>query len=422
METQKGNYTYLTNLRSNDRLVDTFADLITFDTRAEPKSDNSPSSIGQLRLGANILKRINNMGFKGVQNQHGAIIVHVPPTDGCFNVPRLCLLSHLDTACDASGANVNARLVKNLTHDAIELDNGLIIDESICPELCEHKGDDIIITDGTTLLGADDKAGVAVMLHLLETLAYENIEHGPLCFAFTVDEEIGRSCNSISLTELDSDFAVTIDGCNIGELDVATFNAKEAVFDIKGLSIHTAVAYKKLVNAAKIATQIVSELPDNECPEQTYGLDGFYHVHEISGSVQSATVRLIVRDFDKDGIERRAKFLRSLESKFNEMYGSGCVSLSIYDQYENMANVLKENPKILELCREAFAMCDVVVKENYVRGGTDGSHLCAMGLPCPNIFTGALNCHGPYECLPVKSLHKSYEVTLQLVKLVALEK
>lgn len=419
MQLQKGSVKDLKNLCGTDSLVNTFIDLTSYDTKADPDNKSSPSSIGQLRLGAHILRLVNDIGFKANQNEKGAVIVHVKASEGFEKCKKLALLSHLDTACDASGENVKARLVKDFKDDAIALDNGLVINLDICPELNEHKGDDIIVTDGTTLLGADDKAGVAVMLQMLYTLKTTDLKHGPLCFVFSVDEEIGRSCDCITLDEIASDFAVTIDGCNVGELDVATFNAKGAIFTIYGRSIHTAVAYKKLINAIKIASHIINDLPESEAPETTKDLDGFYHVHDVQGCVQEAKIKLILRDFDKDKLLKREQFLHDLKDKYNALYGSDTVCLKITDQYQNMADVLKEHGEILQLCKEAFKKADVLVRENFVRGGTDGSHLSAQGLPCPNIFTGALNCHGPYECLPVHSLHKSFDVVKELISLIA---
>ena len=419
MQMQKGSEKDLKNLCGTDSLVNTFIDLTSYDTQANPDNKSSPSSIGQLRLGAHILRLINDIGFKATQNEKGAVIVHIEASEGFENCKKLALLAHLDTACDASGCNVKPRLVKNFQDDAIALDNGLIIDFDLCKDLKEHKGDDIIVTDGTTLLGADDKAGVAIMLQMLYTLKTTDLKHGPLCFVFSVDEEIGRSCDCITLDEIASNFAITIDGCNLGELDVATFNAKGAIFTIHGKSIHTAVAYKSLINAIKIASNIINDLPLNEAPETTKDLDGFYHVHDIKGSVQEAFVKLIIRDFDKDILAKREQFLITLKDKYNAIYGSDTVDLKIVDQYQNMADTLKDHGEILDLCKEAFKRANVIVRENFVRGGTDGSHLSSKGLPCPNIFTGALNCHGPYECLPVRSLHKSFDVVKELIQVVA---
>lgn len=419
MQLQKGSVKDLKNLCGTDSLVNTFIDLTSYDTKANPDNQSSPSSIGQLRLGAHILCLVNNIGFKATQNEKGAIIIHVEASEGFEKCKKLALLAHLDTACEASGEDVKPHLVKNFQGDAIALDNGLIIDLDLCPELSEHKGDDIIVTDGTTLLGADDKAGVAVMLQMLYTLKTTELQHGPLCFVFSVDEEIGRSCDCITLDEIASDFAITIDGCNVGELDVATFNAKGAIFTIHGKSIHTAVAYKKLLNAITIASHIINDLPEKEAPETTKDLDGFYHVHDVEGSVQEAKIKLILRDFDKDKLLKREQFLITLKDKYNAIYEPNTVDLKIIDQYQNMADVLKEHGEILKLCKEAFKKAKVPVRENFVRGGTDGSHLSSKGLPCPNIFTGALNCHGPYECLPVRSLHKSFDVVKELIQVIA---
>ncbi len=417
---QKGSAEELDKRLLTDPILDIFVNLIAYNTQANPENKASPSSIGQLRLGAYLLKQINEKGYEVTQNTKGAIIVKVPASLGFENCKRLCLLAHLDTACDASGENVNPRLVTNYKGGGIELDNGLVINESISSEIEDHIGDDIVVTDGTTLLGGDDKAGVAVLMHLLETLASDkDIKHGPLTIIFTVDEEIGRSSQCITLDEIDSDFAITVDGCDIGELDVATFNAKGAIIEIEGRVVHTACAYKKMVNAIEVATDLIKALPQDEKPENTKDLDGFYHVHTISGEVQKAKVKMILRDFDEDVLDKRVTTLLNIVKDLNAKIGYECVKARIEDQYKNMANVLKEHPDILNWTKEAFELSNVTIKENYVRGGTDGSHLSSLGVPCPNIFTGALNCHGPYECLPVQSLHKSYEVVLNLVQIIA---
>lgn len=417
---QKGSIKALEDKAGLDPLLNIFLDLISYDTKADIKGNNVPSSIGQLRLGAYLLSRINALGFECSQTKSGVIITRVKASKGCENAKRLCLLAHLDTATDASGANIKASLVTNYEGNGIELENGLILDDKISEELNEHIGDDIVVTDGTTLLGADDKAGVAVLMRLLNELSVnQSIKHGPLTIIFSVDEEIGKSCDYLDVNEIACDFAATIDGTNLGELDVATFNAYGAEIVFKGITIHTSVAYKKMINSLTVAAEFINMLPKDEAPETTKGLEGFYHVNDMEGTVAQTKLLMILRDFDKDKLMKRVAFVKELCQKLNDKYGREVAVPYFVEQYKNMAEGLKGHEEILDLCRDAFKDAGVLVRENYVRGGTDGSNLSNRGLPCPNIFTGGLNCHGPYECLPVKALNKAYDVTLALVKRVS---
>lgn len=417
---QKGDIKALEATLQQDDLLKQFIDLVAFDTQADYNSQDKPSSIGQLRLGAYLLKQLGNLKLKPVQTKEGVIIVKVPATVGYEGKESLCLMAHLDTAPDASGENVKPSLVKAYAGQGIELENGLILNDEICPELQHHIGEDIVVTDGTTLLGGDDKAGVAVLMQLLERCVDDRVIHGPLTIVFSVDEEIGRSTKYIDLNEINCDFGVTIDGCEKGELDVATFNAMGVRVIFNGKVVHTAVAYGKLKNAIKMMARFIELLPAAEAPETTKDDEGFYHVHDASGSVEHAEVRMILRDFDADKLKARHAMVIKLVNQINAEFGAGSCTASFVDQYVNMEQFLKDKPQIVEYCRQAFARAGVKLIEKKVRGGTDGSNLSSRGLPCPNIFAGPLNCHGPYECLPVPSLQASYEVTKALVEVIAL--
>ena len=420
---QKGDRQSLENLCGIDPLVRIFCELTEYETTSDEHSRNVPSTVGQLRLGTALLGRINSMGIECEQDSLGIVTARVKASEGYEDCRRLCLLAHLDTSPDASGANVSPALVRNYQGGGIELANGLIIDENICPTLETHIGDDIIVTDGTTLLGADDKAGVAVLVRLLyELVSDPSFKHGPVTVVFSVDEEIGTSSSHIDLKKVDCDFGVTVDGSELGELDVATFNAEGASFSIKGRSVHTGSAYKALVNAVTVGCEFLSMLPSSERPETTRDKEGFYHAYSFKGSTGEAEFSMIIRDFSKEGLKARIAYLDSLVALFNQRLGYEAVSWSHHHQYSNFADVLKERPEILNLCRQAFTDAGVEIKESWVRGGTDGSNLSNAGLPCPNIFCGALNCHGPYECLPVNSLRKSYDIVKALVKRVAEKK
>ena len=286
---QQGSKEALEAKLHEDELLKLFIDLIAFDTRADFTSQDKPSSIGQLRLGAYLLNRLADLKLKPVQTKEGVIITKIAASKGYENAEKLCLLAHLDTAPDASGADIKARLVTNYRGEGIELKNGAIIDHELSPELANHIGEDIVITDGTTLLGGDDKAGIAVLMHLVQGLVDDSIVHGPVTIVFSVDEEIGRSTKYLDLEVLDSDFAVTIDGCERGELDVATFNAEGAKIIFKGKVVHTAVAYGKLKNALKMMADFIKLLPEDEAPETTKDDQGFYHVHDAMGNVERSS-------------------------------------------------------------------------------------------------------------------------------------
>ncbi len=406
-------------------LVDNFLHLIAFDTQADENQCAAPSTPGQLTALKWVHDKIvayaqatGRSDYKLWQNAQGVLILQLPPTAGCDAAPHLLLLAHIDTAPDCSGKDVKAQVVKAYRGGDIALSSGLRLTTTLCPELKAHVGEDILVTDGTTLLGADDKAGCAVLLTLIQQALHEEFAHGPLSFAFTVDEEIGRSADYVPLEDIGANFGVTIDGCAQGELDVATFNAASCKLTVHGRAIHTGTAYGKLINAVKLASSLVLQLPENQAPETTRDKEGFYHVYKVQGTVEEAQVQLILRDYTKEGLQARKDYISHLAAAMNAQY-SDSVSVEFTDQYVNMGAILQQRPQILALCRQAYAQAGVEVHENWVRGGTDGSNLSARGLPCPNIFTGALNCHGPYECLPLGAFHKSLACTQALIKLAS---
>lgn len=419
---QCGSVEELAVLAASDRLVKIFCDLIKHDTRSDPESTAVPSTPGQLELGRLLLRDVQALGFEAKQDAHGVVMVKVPASLGCESLPGLCLLTHLDTAPDASGAGVRAALVKNYAGGVIELAGGLTLDPQVLGQaLIDLKGEDLIVTDGTTLLGADDKAGVAVLLHLLEEIAADSaFPRPPLTVVFSVDEELGRSGSYLDLQEINCACGVTVDGGALGELDTATFNAAEAQVLIHGRSVHTGTAYKIMVNAVNVAAEFISLLPASERPETTRDLEGFYHVYTLQGAVEQASLRLIVRDFEEEGLQRRLQQVQDTAAFINHRLGFASVSVSVRPQYLNMAAVLKEHPRIVRLCRLAYEKAGVPLRECAVRGGTDGSMLSAAGLPCPNIFTGGLFCHGPSECLCLSAFRKSASVVRSLVQEAAL--
>ncbi len=410
----------LEDLKGKESIVKIFCDLISFDTRSDPLSKNVPSTMGQLRLGASLVNTLRTLGFDAKQEPNGVIYCRVPASKEAQKAPSFALLAHMDTAPDASGAGVTPYLVEKYSGGGIVLKNGLVLDEKICKELGSHLGEDIIVTGGDTLLGGDDKAGVAVLMQLLHDLSLNpEIPHPELCVIFTVDEEIGNSADLVDLAKVNCTYGVTVDGCERGELDLATFNAYAALVEIKGRSVHTGTAYKVMHNACELACRFMNLLPQNEKPENTCGLEGFFHVHRMTAETALAKISLIVRDFDEEGMQKRLKVLQDIAVFMNRECGYDAVSVTTKHQYSNLSKALKEHPLIVDLCRKAYENAGLCPNEISVRGGTDGSNLSQRGLPCPNIFTGSLNCHGPYECLPVPSLLKAYETVRALIELSA---
>ena len=392
----KGSLSDMEELCAADPLVRTFRELVRFPTQSDDSSEKIPSTEGQLRLGAHLVSLCSQLGFKALQDEKGVVTVSVPPSAGSEGADRLALIAHLDTAPDAPGDGVEPRLVKNYDGGSIELDSGLVTDAKICPNLPSHKGDDIIVTDGVTLLGADDKAGVAVILGILREIAEDpSFKHPEIRAVFSVDEEIGRSADYIDVEKLGCAFGVTVDGGEAGDLDTTTFSAEAATVTIKGRSVHTSVAYKTMVNACEAASRFMQLLPPDEKPENTQGKEGFFHVHNIEASVSQAKISLIIRDFDGEKLKSRVAQLDLIASLLNREIGYESVSVEHHHQY------------------------GIPVHECAVRGGTDGSNLSWRGLPCPNFFTGSLCMHGPYECLPVKSLHLCHDAVRALVGICA---
>lgn len=411
----------LENLKGLDPLVNIFCNLISYDTTADSKSTNIPSSIGQLRLGAYLLATISDLGFKAEQSKEGVIYVNIPATDKCKKKKSICFLAHLDTSEAWIGKDIKPGLVKRYKKNhpiVLNKDCSYKINASNTPVLKKYQDHDLIFSTNNTLLGADDKSGVAILLYLLYELSTKNIEHGPIVIVFSVDEEIGKSCNYIDLKKINCDYGITIDGTDIGDLDIANFNAKQACIKFYGNSVHPAVGYKKLKNSINILNDFLNMLPDCR-PENTKGMEGFFHVYDIHASVGSSEVCLLLRDFNKDELLKKEQTLKDIVKTLRGKYGKNSVSIEIIKQYENMQKVLERRPKIVEICKKAYKQAKIKVKLNYIRGGTDGATLTNKGMPTPNIFTGAFNCHGPYEGLSVQSMHKSYEVVLNIINIIA---
>lgn len=393
-----------------------FLRYVSFDTRSSAKTGTHPSTPGQLALAAAVADELRALGARGVRTSpDGYVYAAVPASPGREAEPPLGLVAHLDTSDEASGAGVKPRVVR-YAGGAIALgDSGVSLDPAAMPELSELAGRTLVVTDGTTLLGADDKAGLAIVVSAAEALlAPDAPPHRGLRIAFTPDEEIGEGPLGFDAEAFGAREAYTVDGCRLDEIGCATFNAARAVFTVRGVAVHTGTAKGRMVNAARIAAQIVASLPSGESPETTDGRQGFFHVCEIAGTVAEARVELLLRDFEADGLARRKAALEALARDLRARHGEGAVALEIRDQYRNMEDVLCGRPDLVRAARDAIAAEGFEPRLEAVRGGTDGATLSWRGIPCPNIGYGGRNAHGEREFLVVEEFEAALRVVLRL--------
>ena len=335
-------------------------------------------------------------------------------------VPTIGFISHYDTSPDASGANVNARIVANYDGGDIELSPGIISSPTRFPELLRHKGEDLIVTDGTTLLGADDKAGIAEIVQAMCYLRdHDDLEHGDIRVGFNPDEEIGMGAHHFNVEKFGCEWAYTIDGGDLGELEYENFNAAGAKVHIKGVSVHTGYAKGKMVNASRLACEFNNMIPATDIPETTDGYQGFYHLLSIESRCEEARLSYIIRDHDRDRFNDRKQFMEECAAKMNETYGEGTVTIDIKDQYYNMKEKIDPNMHVIDLVLHAMQSCDVPPRVEPIRGGTDGAQLSFRGLPCPNIFAGGVNFHGPYEFVSIQVMEKAVQVIVKICQLTA---
>ena len=328
----------------------------------------------------------------------------------------------MDTSPDCSGANIHPRIVEHYDGGDIVLDAeaGLVTSPKKFPELLDHVGEDIIVTDGHTLLGADDKAGIAEIVQAMAYLIeHPEIKHGRVRVGFNPDEEIGLGAHKFDVKEFDCAWGYTMDGGELGELEYENFNAASAKIEVKGVSVHPGYAKGKMINAARVAAEFAAQMPVTETPEQTIEFEGFYHLLGIEGNVEHATLSYIIRDHDRKRFEKRKAFVQKAAEWMNERYGEGVVTATINDQYYNMREKIEPVPHVVDIVIEAMKQCDIPSKVRAIRGGTDGAQLSFMGLPCPNIFAGGLNFHGPHEFLPIPSLKKASELVVKIIELTA---
>ena len=403
-------------------LIERFLNYVSFDTQSSETGTTTPSTQKQLVFAEYLKKELNSLDFDDVYLDNNGYLYATLPANTDKKTPTVGFISHYDTSPDCSGANIKPRIVKNYDGKDITLceQDGIKLSPAVFPELLAHKGEDLIVTDGHTLLGADDKAGIAeivqAMIYLKE---HPEIKHGDIRIAFNPDEEIGLGAHLFDVKRFGCDWAYTMDGGEVGEIEYENFNAASAKLQIKGVSVHPGYAKNKMVNAARIAAELVSQIPADQTPETTQDYEGFYHLTGMEGNVERATVSYIIRDHDRKKFEARKEFISELAATLNEKYGAGTVTAEINDQYYNMREKIEPVLHIIDIVIKAMEETGVSPKVRAIRGGTDGAQLSFKGLPCPNIFAGGINFHGPYEFVPVQSMEKAMRVIVKICELSA---
>ena len=403
-----------------DQIVNRFLKYVSFDTQSDEASSSTPSTEKQFRLAEYLVEELRAIGLEEVEMDAQGYVYATLPSNVDHAVPTIGFIAHIDTSPDASGSNVRPRIVQNYDGTDIVLDAeaGIVTAVEKFPELFRHVGEDLIVTDGHTLLGADDKAGIAEIVSAMAYLVqHPEVKHGRVRVAFNPDEEIGRGAHQFDVKRFGCEWAYTMDGGEVGELEFENFNAASARIDITGVSVHPGFAKDKMVNAARLATELVQKMPAAEVPEATTGYEGFFHLTGLSGSVERATLNFIIRDHDRERFEARKAMLRGLVQGMNLKYGYEAIALQLDDTYYNMREKVEPVMHIIDIAREAMEAAGVEPQIKAIRGGTDGAQLSFMGLPCPNIFAGGLNFHGPHEFLPIPNLKKACEVVIQIVRL-----
>ncbi len=403
------------------KVTDRFLKYVKFDTESSTQTGVTPSTPGQMVLAKELEKELREMGLEDISLDDKCYLMATLPANTTKNIPTIGFVAHMDTSPDMSGKNVNPRIVSNYDGKDIVLnkESNIILSPNDFPEMTDYIGQDLIVTDGTTLLGADDKAGIAEILTAIQYLKdHPEIEHGKIRIGFTPDEEIGAGADYFDVEKFGCEWAYTLDGGPIGELEYENFNAAGVKINIQGRSVHPGYAKNKMVNALVIANKLVSLLPANERPEHTTGYEGFFHLTNLSGDIDSASMGYIIRDHDREIFEKRKQLLLDSVEYINKLYPES-TTIEIKDQYYNMREKVEPVKHIVDLAFEAMTSVGVTSIVKPIRGGTDGARLSFMGLPCPNIFAGGHNFHGRYEFVPVQSMEKAVEVIVKIAELVA---
>ena len=399
-----------------EELLERFLRYVKVNTKSDERSETTPSTACQLDLARILKDECEKMGLKEVTLDDKGYVMATLPSNIKENVPVIGFIAHMDTSPDFKGEGVNPQIVE-YNGGNIYLNKDIHLSESSYPVLKKLIGETIITTDGTTLLGADDKNGIAeIMTAMSYLIKHPEISHGKIRIAFTPDEEVGRGADFFDVEKFGADFAYTIDGGALGELECENFNASSAIVKVNGSNIHPGYAKDKMKNSILIAYEFHNELPQNESPQHTSGYEGFYHLNDIEGSVESTTLTYILRDFETDGIDNRKNKLNDIKEKLNSKYGDGTVEIILKDQYKNMKEIIDKYPEVMERAKKAMEALDIVPELVPIRGGTDGSRLSFMGLPCPNIFTGGYNFHGKYEFTVVSYMELACKTIIEICK------
>ena len=402
-------------------IVERFLKYVSFDTQSAEDSETTPSTEKQWVLARYLKEELEGIGLTEVEIDEHAYVYATLPANTDKPLPTVGFIAHMDTSPDCSGKDVKPRIVKDYDGGDIVLDEaaGIVTSPKKFPELLDHVGEDIIVTDGHTLLGADDKAGIAEIVQaMVYLIAHPEIKHGRIRVGFNPDEEIGLGAHRFNVEKFGCDFAYTMDGGELGELEFENFNAASAKVEVTGVSVHPGYAKNKMVNAARVATEYASLMPAAETPERTAEYEGFYHLLGMNGNVEKASLTYIIRDHDRARFEERKEYAAAVGELLNKKYGAGTVKVTLADQYYNMREKVEPVMYIIDTALDAMKDCGIQPRVRAIRGGTDGAQLSFKGLPCPNIFAGGLNFHGPHEFLPIPSLEKASMVVVKICERV----
>lgn len=404
------------------KLIDRFLNYVAFETTSNEESGVTPSTPGQMVLAKYLKEELESLGLQEVFLDDNGYLYATLPANTDKQVPVVGFIAHMDTAPDMSGKNVTPRIVQNYDGGDIVLNaaENIVLSPTQFPELKNHIGEDLIVTDGNTLLGADDKAGIAEIISGVEYLMqHPEIEHGKVRIAFNPDEEIGLGAHKFDVERFGCDFAYTFDGGEVGELEFENFNAAAAKLTFTGRNVHPGTAKNKMINSIRVANRFITMLPSHETPEHTEGYEGFYHLISINGSVEQTVVNYIIRDHSRERFESRKREFQHLTNKINSEYGEGTLKLELRDQYYNMREKIEPVMYIIDIAKEAMLAAGVEPVVKAIRGGTDGAQLSFKGLPCPNIFAGGMNMHGRFEYVPIPSMEKAMKVMVKIAELTA---
>lgn len=401
-------------------IVERFINYTKFDTQSAEDSQTVPSTSKQLIFAKYLKEELEHEGLEDVEMDEKGYIYATLKANVKKEIPTIGFISHYDTSPDASGANIKARIVKNYDGKDIVLSEGIVSSPSKFPELKAHIGEDLIVTDGHTLLGADDKAGIAEIVQAMCYLRdHDEIKHGDIRIAFNPDEEIGMGAHHFDVEKFGCEWAYTMDGGDLGDLEYENFNAASAKIHIKGVSVHTGYAKGKMLNASRLACEFNAMIPETELPETTEGYQGFYHLLGMETRTEEAKMSYLIRDHDREIFEKRKDFMEACAAKMNEKYGEDTVKITIKDQYYNMKEKIDPNMHVIDIVLQAMQETGVPPKVEPIRGGTDGAQLSFKGLPCPNIFAGGVNFHGPYEFVSIQVMEKAVDVIVKICEITA---